>query len=88
MIAFILVFWYVRKIFVIFRKNYDMSGKIFYVREDNDMSGKFFELTSPRRQHFWEKFFRCPFLSKSASRNSPPPNFLMLPTPLVDPPLV
>jgi hypothetical protein len=61
MIAFILVFWYVRKIFVIFRKNYDMSGKIFYVREDNDMSGKFFELTSPRRQHFWEKFFRCPF---------------------------
>ena len=61
MIAFILVFWYVRKFFVIFGKNYDMSGKILlflekimicpenflYVFEDNDMSGKCFELTSP-----------------------------------------
>jgi hypothetical protein len=32
----------------------------------------------PRRQHFREKFFRCPFHSKSAPRNRcppPPPTF-------------
>ena len=45
-----------------------------------------FFLPYPRRQHFREtKFFRCPFHSKSAPRNGapPPPNFLMLPTPLI-----
>ena len=33
----------------------------------------------PRRQHFRETFFRCPFHFKSAPRNQgPPPNFLKL----------
>jgi hypothetical protein len=27
----------------------------------------------PRRQHFRETFFRCPFHFKSAPRNRPPP---------------
>jgi hypothetical protein len=37
----------------------------------------------PRRQHFREEFFRCPFHSKIAPRNRCLPNFLMLPTPLI-----
>jgi hypothetical protein len=70
MIAFILVFWYVRKIFVILGKIIICPEKFLYVCEDNDMS---------------RKFFRCPFLSKSAPLNRPPPkkNFLMLPTSLL-----
>ena len=39
----------------------------------------------PNPQHFREKFFRCPFHSKNASRNRcpPPHDFFMLPTPLM-----
>jgi hypothetical protein len=42
-------------------------------------------LPSPRRQHFRENFFRCPFQYPKvpAPRSRcPPPNLLMLPTPL------
>jgi hypothetical protein len=35
------MFWYIRKIFLIFRKKYDISGKFFLVCPEN-----FFEMTS------------------------------------------
>jgi hypothetical protein len=43
--------------------------------------GKIFLL--PRRQHFLEKFFRCPFqYPKVPLEAGAPPDLLMLPTPL------
>jgi hypothetical protein len=43
-------------------------------------TGKFF---LPPPQHFWEKFFRCPFrYPKVPLEAGAPPNLLMLPTPL------
>jgi hypothetical protein len=41
------------------------------------MSGKlFWDELPPRRQHYREKIFRCPFHSKSAPQSLPPPQLL------------
>jgi hypothetical protein len=47
------------------------------------MTRKFLLSPPPRRQHFREKFFRCPFqYPKVPLEAGAPPNLLMLPTPL------
>jgi hypothetical protein len=46
------------------------------------LSGKILLIFGKNYDMSVEKFFRCPFLSKSAPQNRPPPNFFMLPTPL------
>ena len=68
--------------FLIFEKNYDIYGKILLCSEKIMTYPKIFlsrpttpPLPPPRRQHFQGKFFRCPFLSKSAPRNRPPQLF-------------
>jgi hypothetical protein len=74
--------------FLIFEKNYDICGKILLSSKKIMTYPKIFlsrpttpPPPPPRRQKFQRKFFRCPFLSKSAPWNRPP-HFFMLPAPL------
>jgi hypothetical protein len=74
------IFLFSKKIMIFVEKFCYLRKKLWHIR-------KYFWVDQPphlppRRQHFQGKFFRCPFLSKSAPRNRPPPNFLMLPAPL------
>jgi hypothetical protein len=67
--------------FLIFEKNYDISGEILLFSEKIIWPEKLI-MTCPKHFLSSPPPCRCPFLSKSAPRNRPPPNFLMLPTPL------
>ena len=62
--------WYIRKIFFIFRKKCDMSGKLFwYVRK---IFLRWHPPSPPHREHFRGKNFRCPFLlEKCPSKPGP-----------------